>query len=93
MENLTYIFKKSIKTEIDFLVVKENKPWIMIECKNSSKEEINSSFYSFQKQINAEYMFQVVNDLDYIEYNCFELKDANKKVYKIPAKTFLSQLM
>jgi uncharacterized protein len=43
----------------------------------------------YQRATGAEFAFQVVIDLPFVNRNCFEVKDP----IIVPAKTFLSQLI
>ena len=76
------------KREVDFLIVKNNKPWILIEVKNSAKQSMSENLFYFQKQIQAEHVLQVAFDMPYVERDCFEIG----KPVIVPARTFLSQL-
>lgn len=80
------------KNEVDFLVTKDNQPWMMVEVKSSSKEPLSKGLYHFQKQINAPYCFQVAIEDSYLDYDCFDQKNLYTPI-KVPAKTFLSQLV
>ena len=85
---LNYIRDKE-KREVDFVVVKNNKPWILIEVKSSSKEPLSPHLKYFQEQIGAEHAFQLAFDLEYIDQDCFQYT----KPTIISAQTFLSQLI
>jgi uncharacterized protein len=78
------------KREVDFLIIKNGYPWILVEVKNSNNKEISSPLYYFQEMTKAPYAFQVVLDLPYVNKSCFEL--INKPII-VPARTFLSQLV
>jgi predicted AAA+ superfamily ATPase len=80
------------KNEVDFLVTKDNQPWMMVDVKSSPKEPLSKSLYHFQKQLKAPHCFQVAMEGDYLDYNCFDQKNLYKPT-KVPAKTFLSQLV
>ena len=84
---LRYLRDK-LKREVDFVVVRDGKPWFLVEVK---KADVNLSpaLAHFQAQTGAEHAFQVVLDLPYEEANCF----AHRKPIVVPAKTFLSQLL
>ena len=63
------------RLEVDFLITKENKPWILIEAKLSSNHSISKALYNFQESLGAEFAFQLVGDIDYIaNANCFDYK-------------------
>lgn len=74
--------------EVDFLIVNNNQPWMLIEVK-SHNTKLSDNLVYFQKQLQAKYAFQLVFDGDFINSNIFELHDT--KI--IPAKTVLSQLL
>jgi len=77
------------KNEVDFIVIRDGEPWILVEVKKSS-EQVSPKLSFFQKQLKAPHAFQVVIDMEYVEADCFQ----NKSIHPIivPARTFLSQL-
>ena len=77
------------KREVDFIVVRDRKPWILVEVKKS-EEQLSPTLSYFQEQTGAPHAFQVVLDGDYVDANCFA-KPGRPMV--VPAKTFLSQLL
>lgn len=83
-----YFLRDKDKREVDFLVTKDNKPWFLVEVKNSKNTSLNKSLFTFQEQTNALHAFQVVFDMEPIIENCF----LHKKPIIVPAQTFLSQL-
>lgn len=85
--SLHYIRDKQ-KREVDFLVVKDNKPWILIEAKLSDTK-LSSSLKHFHEILQPEYSFQVVHNLSAVQKNCF----AKSGLWIVPAITFLSQLV
>lgn len=76
------------KREVDFLVTKNDKPWFLVEVKQSEKS-LSASLGYFQKQIQAPHAFQIVLNADYEDVNCFEYSQP----VIVPARTFLSQLV
>ena len=84
-----YYLRDKEKREVDFLVVKNDRPWFLVEVKSSHKDSISEQLYYFQQQTQAEHAFQVVIDLPYEEINCF---DYHQPVI-VSALTFLSQLV
>lgn len=84
-----FFLRDKEKREVDFLVTKDRKPWILIEVKSSSKDSLSPSLKHFQEQIHAEYAFQVAFDQEYVNFDFRELK----RPMIIPASTFLSQLI
>jgi uncharacterized protein len=73
------------KREVDFLVVKNKKPWFLVEAKSSENSGIPKSLFYFQSLTKAPHALQVVFDMEDREGNCFSSKDP----ILVPAKTFL----
>ena len=80
--------RDKLKREVDFVVVRDGKPWFLVEVKKADAN-LSPALAHFQAQTGAEHAFQVVLDLPYEEANCF----AHRKPIVVPAKTFLSQLL
>lgn len=85
--DLRYLRDKQ-KREVDFLVVKDRKPWFLVEVKLSDKE-LSPWLGYFQTQTNARHAFQAVMNLPYEPADCFHLQ----RPVVVPAKTLLSQLL
>ena len=58
---LYYVRTKQQK-EVDFLIAKDNKPFMLVECKSSAKEPLSPALVEFQKTLSAPYAFQVAVD-------------------------------
>ena len=86
--SLHYLRDKD-KHEVDFVVVRDQQPWMLVEAKLSSNESLSKSLYHFQKQLNAPHAFQVVYDLPYVNEDCFQ----HAGPIIVPARTFCSQLI
>jgi uncharacterized protein len=84
---LRYLRDK-LKREVDFLVVRDRKPWFLVEVKNS-ESKLSENLEFFQSQTQARHAFQVVLGRPFIKVDCFERTDP----VVVPARTFLSQLM
>lgn len=84
-----YFLRNKEQKEVDFLVVKNAKPWFIVEAKYSSNQALTKNLFHFQKESGAEHAFQVVFDLDFVDKDCF----VHKEPIIVPAKTFLSQLV
>jgi uncharacterized protein len=84
---LRYLRDKQ-KREVDFLVVKDRKPWFLVEVK-LSETSLSPSLAHFQAQTKAAHAFQLVVSLAYQAADCFLLH----RPVVVPAKTFLSQLL
>ncbi|MBX7066786.1 MAG: ATP-binding protein [Parachlamydiales bacterium] len=85
--SLHYLRTKD-QDEVDFLVVKDKKPWFLVEVKTKAKG-LNSSLYRFQEETGAPHAFQVAFDLPFVNKNCFD----EKKPILVPVRTLLSQLI
>ncbi len=77
------------KREVDFIIVRDGKPWVLVEVKKSD-QNLAPSLAHFQKQLGAPYAFQVVIDADYVQADCF---GRTRGPLVVPARTFLSQLL
>jgi len=84
---LRYLRDKQ-KREVDFLVVKDRKPWFPVEVKQSDTG-LSSALAHFQAQTKATHAFQVVLSLKFEDADCFRLH----RPVVVPARTFLSQLL
>lgn len=84
---LSYIRTKQ-KKEVDFLVIRDRKPWFLVEVKNANTV-ISSALTAFHRQLKTAHAFQVVLNLPFESIDCFEHTDP----VVVPAKTFLSQLL
>ena len=77
------------KREVDFLVVRDQEPWFLVEVKNSSTSGLADSLHYFQKQVKAPHAFQVAMDAEFVDRDCFE----QTAPVIVPGKTLLSQLV
>lgn len=75
--------------EVDFVVIRNDRPWFLVEAKTGAKRDLNASLGYFQKTTEALHAFQVCFDLPWIEKNCFE----EEQSVRVPAATLLSQLV
>lgn len=84
---LRYLRDKQ-KREVDFLVVRNEEPWFLVEVKQSDTS-LSPALSHFQGQTGAPHAFQVVMDRPYIDVDCFSYTHP----VVVPARTFLSQLI
>jgi len=84
-----YFLRDKEKREVDFLVTKNNKPWFIVEVKNSSNVALSKNLFVFQKQTGAPHAFQVAFNMEPVIQNCF----AHHKPIIVPVQTLLSQLV
>lgn len=84
---LRYLRDKQ-KREVDFLVVKDQKPWFLVEVK-TSETRLSPALAHFQDQTKAPHAFQVVLSLPFEKADAF----STHRPVVVPAQTFLSQLL
>jgi hypothetical protein len=84
-----HFIRDKMKREVDFLIVKDKKPWILIEVKKSAQSGIAKNIYFFHQQLKTSHAFQLVLDASYVDRDCF----TETRPLKVPASTFLSQLV
>jgi predicted AAA+ superfamily ATPase len=83
-----YYVRDKQKHEVDFLVVRERRPWMLVETK-AGEERLSPDLERFQAQLDAPHAFQCVLDMPYEEFNPFERRGPTV----VPGLTLLSQLM
>ena len=84
-----YFVRTKDKKEVDFMVTKDYKPWLLVEVKTSAKASLNPQLAYFKEALNIPYVFQVALDMPYIPVDLRSL--ARPKI--LPLATFLSQLI
>jgi predicted AAA+ superfamily ATPase len=84
---LRYLRDKQ-KREVDFLVVKDRRPWFLVEVK-LSETSLSPFLAHFQAQTKAAHAFQLVVNLEYQPADCFRVH----RPVVVPARTLLSQLL
>ncbi len=77
------------KRKVDFLITRDQKPWILVEVKSNEKADLSASLSYFQQQTRAEHAFQLAMDAGFIERNCFE----HHAPIIVPTRTLLAQLV
>ena len=77
------------RREVDFLIVRDGCPWILVESKTQSRV-LSSALQDFQRKLKVPYAFQVLFDAPYEPIDCFSFEGRSVIV---PARTFLSQLV
>jgi hypothetical protein len=75
------------KREVDFLVVRDDEPWFLVEAKRSDAA-LSPHLDYFQQQTRARHAFQVSMNAEYVEADCFTRHTPTI----VPARTLLSQL-
>lgn len=85
--DLHYLRDKE-KREVDFLVVRDRRPWFMVEVKTSGTA-LHAPLAYFQRATGCPHAFQAVMDLAPVSADCFLRRDPTV----VPARTLLSQLL
>lgn len=83
-----YFIRDKDQHEVDFLIVENGDPWMLIEVKSSEGKQLSKNLKRFQEQLNPKYSVQLAYDMPYID---FDVRDI-KKAKIMPMSTFLSQL-
>ena len=83
-----YYLRDKQHHEVDFLIVRDGSPWFLVEAK-AGDDNLNPSLPLFQGMTGARHAFQVAVDAPYADVDCFSRTDP----VKVPARTFLSQLL
>ncbi len=76
------------KREVDFLIVRDRKPWCLVEVK-TSETSLSSALHHFQAETKAPHAFQAVVSLPFEPVSCFK----HSRPIVVPARTLLSQLL
>jgi uncharacterized protein len=84
---LRYLRDKE-KREVDFLLIQNGKPWILIEA-TMSDTNLNPALHYFQSRLGAPHALQAVFNTEPVIADCF----AHSKPIVVPARTLLSQLL
>jgi predicted AAA+ superfamily ATPase len=84
---LRYLRDK-LKREVDFIVVRDRKPWFLVEVKTGDAK-LSETLAHFQAQTRARHAFQVSIDEAFVNADCFERTEP----VRVPARTLLSQLL
>lgn len=84
---LRYLRDKT-KREVDFLVVRDRKPWFLVDVKTADTA-LSPALAHFQHATKAPHAFQAVMDLPFVEADCF----AETAPTVVPAQTLFSQLL
>ncbi len=80
--------RDKLQREVDFLIVRDRKPWLLVEVK-TSEARLSPALAHFQDQIGAAHAVQVVMNLPFEKVNFLTAR----RPVVVPARTFLSQLV
>jgi predicted AAA+ superfamily ATPase len=84
---LRYIRDKE-KREVDFIVIRNARPWFLVEVKYAS-EKLSPSLALMQRETGADHALQCVMDLPFVDADCF----STPRPMIVPARTLLRQLV
>jgi predicted AAA+ superfamily ATPase len=88
--DLHYV-RDTAKREVDFLISRDSKPWMMVEVKKSQKEPMSPALKHFAEVLKVPHAFQAVLEMEAVEADCFEASREGKPL-RVPLQTLLSQL-
>lgn len=83
-----FFLRDKDQQEVDFLITKDDKPWLLIEVKSSETKALSNSLKYFQEQTKAPYATQLAYDMPYEDFDFRKLK----RPMILPMSSFLSQL-
>jgi len=75
--------------EVDFLISRDQKPWLLVEVKRGSNQGLSPSLRYFHKITGAPHALQVEFDAEYEEIDCF----AERRPMIVPLASLFSQLL
>ncbi|MBW1897759.1 MAG: DUF4143 domain-containing protein [Deltaproteobacteria bacterium] len=84
-----FFLRDKMKREVDFLVSRDKKPWFIVEVKSKESKRLSPSLDYFKNLLQIDHAFQIHFESRFIEKDCFK----TKKTVRVPAETFLSQLV
>ena len=84
-----YFLRDKMKREVDFLMIRNHKPWFIVEVKSSANKRISPALEYFKNILGIDHAFQVDFGTDFIQRDCFQ----EKRSIRVPAATLLSQLV
>lgn len=85
--DLFYLRDKE-KREVDFCIVRDGKPWFLVEVK-SSDTSLSKALCYYHEQLGVPHAFQAVLSLEQVRKNCFSVG----KPVVVPLLNLLSQLV
>ena len=58
-----HYLRDKMQREVDFLVSKDGKPFMLVECKSSGKEPLSPALVYFKKTLDVPFAWQVCFDV------------------------------
>ena len=77
------------KREVDFLVVRDGNPWILVEVKSSTLSSLSPHLVYYKEKLAVPHAVQVAFDGDFLDADCVFID----RPMIVPARSFLSQLV
>lgn len=77
------------KRKVDFLLVRDGKPWILVEAKTGASQGLSPALVRYHEILGTDHTFQVVQDLPFVDVDVF----TRTAPVQVPALTLLSQLV
>lgn len=84
-----YYIRTKDQEEVDFLLLKDGKPWFLVEVKSSTNASLSRHLIKFHQQLKTEHAFQVVFDKSYVNKDVFTIDEP----MIIPVENLLVQLV
>ena len=75
-----YYLRTKQQKEVDFLIAKDGKPFMLVECKTSPKEPLSNALVMFKESLSVPYAFQVAVHGDKTDVDPTEHMDSAIKV-------------
>jgi predicted AAA+ superfamily ATPase len=75
--------------EVDFCLTRDDRPWLLVEAKLGESAGLSRALHRYAEMLPTTAALQVVRDSAFVEADCF----ARSGPIKVPARTFLSQLV
>jgi len=83
-----FFVRDKMKREVDFLLVGNGKPWVLVEAKSKDRT-LSPSLAYFHEHLKTEHAIQAAFDLDHVDADAFGVRTP----VRVPVTTFLSQLV
>ena len=77
------------KRNVDFLVVRDGSPWILIEVKSSRRIALSPHLEYYKEKLGVPHAVQIAFDADFHDVDCVFVD----RPMIVPARSFLSQLI
>ena len=84
-----YFVRDKEGNEVDFCVTRDGSPWLLVEAKLGESAGLSQALYRFSEKLSVPLALQVVRDSAFVDADCF----AQRGPIRVPARTFLSQLV